>query len=85
MATKEASGTKYVRGKTEETEDTDSHNVSQSFEMTARGEEIKPAITFVGKNRGRHFGASFPFFWVNGEPYFTIGPHCNSYLFWVKL
>ena len=33
----------------------------------------------------RHFGNTIPFFFVNGEPYLSLGPHCKFYCFHIFL
>ena len=32
----------------------------------------------------RHFGTHFPFYFINNEPVFTVGPHCKYFKYRIK-
>jgi hypothetical protein len=75
MDKKEGIAGKYMKGNTIDSEDTEVPSASHSFDISAR-EEHEQIEKRPGLKKGRHFGAHFVFWWVNGEPYLTIGPHC---------
>lgn len=68
---------KYTLGANSEVAhaDHDHSSASTSFEISSKDQT---ALTVTPQKRARrHFGTHLPIYWKNGEPVFTIGPHCN--------
>lgn len=55
-------------------EDLETNNSSSQFEIEVG--EKPPRVLSPGE---RNLGEGIAFFFKNGNPVFTIGPHCNAY------
>ena len=73
---REVNGNKYSAGSTNDDTEIEMAPTNDGNDTTQDEQpELHAANNFKMK---RHWGASLCFFYVKGEPLFTVGPHCKK-------